>query len=167
MGHDGEKLKLLVRDAQKYGDGEGPSFEQVQEGINRGRKRDNLPPLEGDALMEEIINSSQRTDKETTKRATSGEPEKPPEVDLPEGVTVHGDVVRLPKEQGQKEGTPIRIQRDSGTENLGTRLIRNEDGTLAVVVGAKADPNLALQEVAEQIRLFMNPAEATPPETTE
>ncbi|MGE3765579.1 MAG: hypothetical protein AB7L94_25190, partial [Kofleriaceae bacterium] len=156
MGHDGEKLNLLVRDAQKYGDGEGPSFEQVKEGINAKRKKDNLPPLEGDALYEEIIGSATRTDQETTKRATGQKPEKPPpEVDLPEGVTVHGDVVRLPKQQGQEEGQPVRIQRDN--ENGPTRLIVHEDGTYAILVGKNSNPDLALQEVAEQIRLLVNP----------
>ena len=148
MGHDGEKLGLLIRDAQEYGDGEGPSFEQVVAKI-----KTKTPTLEGDALMEAVVLSSTKTNKKFTERAQEDKP--PPKVDLPPGVIIQGDVVKLPAKGGEGAQTSVRIKQ--GADDGPTRVVVNEDGTIEIHVSKTGESAVLLQEVAEQIRNLVNP----------
>lgn len=139
MSDGGLQLGLLIRDAQKYGDGEGPTFEMlVEQQREQGRT--------GDAAYEAIIASSQRTDRATNRRVNAGE-DKPAPIALPPGVTVHGDRVALTGMNG--EHFEARIKRSEGSE---ARTSRRPDGTFEVHIGKDVPADVALRQAAREIR---------------
>lgn len=61
MASEVEVAALRARDEAKYGQADGPTFEQL---VEKGRKRG----LEGDALYESILSSARRTNKQVDRR---------------------------------------------------------------------------------------------------
>jgi len=139
MSDGGRQLELLVRDAQKYGDGEGPTFEMlVEQQHARGKT--------GDAAYEEIISSSQRTDRATNRRVATSE-EKPSTVVLPPGVTVHGDRAVVTGMNG--EVIDVRIKRSDGAQ---VHTTRSPEGKFALHIGKDMPADVALRQVAKELR---------------
>jgi hypothetical protein len=141
MGDPALQLDLLVRDAQKYGDGEGPTFEQLVEQQRASGK-------EGDAAYEAIISGAERTDAKTNARVQKGDLSAPA-IDLPPGVTVHGDVVAV---RGTNDRTyRVRITRGGGGD---VETIRKPDGEFEIRIGENVPPEAALRQVARALREF-------------
>lgn len=61
MDSEDEIKMLRARDQEKYGNPDGPTFEQL---VTKARK----DGLQGDAVYESIIGSSQRTDEKTNQK---------------------------------------------------------------------------------------------------
>lgn len=141
MSDPGQQLELLVRDAQKYGDGEGPTFEQLVEQQRAAGK-------EGDAAYEAIIAGAERTDAATNKRVQTGA-DKAPVIDLPAGATVHGDSLTVVGTNGRSY--QFRIKRGGNGQ---VETIRNPDGTFDLKVDENAPPDVTLRQIARSVREF-------------
>src|SRR4029079_3277737 len=120
MSDPAQVLGLLLRDAQKYGDGEGPTFDQLV--AQRG-----ADGLEGDAIYQAILGSSQRTDRGTSQRVSRGETGMPT-ASIPEGVTIRGDVATVRDANGAE--VVIRIRREPGDGP--PHSVRNPDGSYEI-----------------------------------
>ncbi|HEY4238886.1 MAG TPA: DUF4157 domain-containing protein [Kofleriaceae bacterium] len=159
MGSPEQQLDLLVRDAQKYGQGEGPSFDELVAKAKASGKT-------GDDVYESMIESSQRTDTKTTAKVNAGE-DKIPEVAIPPGSTVRGDGVYMTNAKGEE--VKVRITRTEGTEPATLKKVG--DG-YEITVGKDTPQDQAIKQVGEQLmkaRAEIGPAKppGAPPMTEE
>ena len=135
MGDSGQVLELLIRDAVKYGDGEGPTFDQLV-AIQQSRGR------VGDASYEAIITGAPATSREYNERAARGD--ERPGVAVPDGVTIQGDVATVRAADGSD--VEIRIRTEPGDSPPYS--VRNPNGTYEIRFGAGLAPMLAASLVS-------------------